>query len=594
VGTTNLRSQGGLRRCVAFQTHPAHATKEKSVEQPWAIPSSLHASLMARLDRLGPIKAIAQIGAALGREFSYELLFAVADQSHAELDIALRQLTDAGLVFRRGNAPNGSFIFKHALVQDAAYSTLLRGQRKDLHKHISSVMEARFPETEAMQPEILAHHCTQGGLIDAAIVYWRKAGERALRRSAAAEAVQHLSRGIELIHALPATPDRGRRELELHLALGRMIRIVKGMAAPETLQIFSRARDLLDKNATVQEQLNVLYGLWGVHYARAEHIAARDVAQGCLALALRHRNNEAAALGNYIMGGSLWAIGAFAAARCHLEKTLVLCEPSKRLDIVPPRYSYNHDTTALSFLALSLGALGYPDQAKAIASQSIVRARNIGHVPLIAFSLYSGALFDSIFELQGDTPTSLADDAIAFCSEHGVTVYAVWARICHGIALARASDPQGGIEAMSSAMDAAKRMDANLFQPFHLGQLGVAYGRLGQPDVGVGFLDEAIQTAETTEERLFEAELFRFRGELLQSLGQSGPAEAALQRALSVAQRQGARTWELRAALSLARLWRNQGRHMQVHGILAPIYRLFTEGFETPDLLEARNILSEL
>jgi class 3 adenylate cyclase len=229
---------------------------------PLAIPSSLHASLMARLDRLGRAKEVAQIGAAVGREFTYQLITALTNRTDLELATDLLQLADAGVVFRRGEAPHASFIFKHALIQDAAYSTLLRAEKRELHAHIGRVLEERFPEVVAIQPEILAHHFTQGGLADRAIRYWRKAGESALRRSATTEAIQHLTHAIELTRSLPATPERQRSELHLYLALGRMIRIGKGIAAPETVGVFSRARELLDQNATVGEHVAVLYGLW--------------------------------------------------------------------------------------------------------------------------------------------------------------------------------------------------------------------------------------------------------------------------------------------------------------------------------------------
>ena len=276
---------------------------------PLAIPSSLHASLLARLDRLAPVKEVAQIGAALGREFSYELLAAVAERSEDELEDALGQLAGTGLVFHRGTGPGTTFVFKHALVQDAAYSTLLRGQRQELHARIGKVLEDRFPETATTEPEILAHHFTQAGLSDLAIGYWRRAGERALRASADVEGVTHLTHALDLVRSLPPSPERDRRELDLHLALGRMMRATKGYAAAETLRVFSRARNLLNDGATINDQMTVLYGLWSVHYVRAEHAAAHEVAQQCLALADRHPHSEAPPFAHMLLGHSQWAMG---------------------------------------------------------------------------------------------------------------------------------------------------------------------------------------------------------------------------------------------------------------------------------------------
>jgi len=282
-------SEGAAERTVAAAPSPARA-----------VPASLHASLMARLDRLGPAKEVVQIGAAIGREFSHALLAAVARKDAQELASALNRVVEAGLLFRQGAPPYASYLFKHALVRDAAYSTLLRSQRQALHARIGTKLKERFPEIAVTEPETLAHHYTQASLHDLAIDYWHKAGERALRRSAMVEAVQHLTHAIELTRSLPVTPGRNRRELDLHVALGRFIRIVKGMAAPETLQVFTRARGLLDDSATVTEQMTVLYGLWGVHYVRAEHAEAREVADQCPDLAARHGRNEGAGvLANY-------------------------------------------------------------------------------------------------------------------------------------------------------------------------------------------------------------------------------------------------------------------------------------------------------
>jgi class 3 adenylate cyclase/predicted ATPase len=559
-----------------------------------AIPSSLHSSLLARLDRLAPVKEVAQIGAALGREFSYEVLAAVAGRSDDELGDALEQLAGAGLVFRRGTPPGGSLIFKHALIQDAAYSTLLRSQRHALHARIGKVLKEQFPETAVTEPETLAHHYTQAGLLDIAIDYWRKAGERALRRSAAVEAVQHLTNGIELTHSLPAAPERDRKELDLHLALGRMIRIVKGMAAPETLRVFSRARDLLDKSATVTEQMTVLYGLWGVHCARAEHAAAHEVAQQCVTLAALHTHNEAAgALANYITGGTLWATGAFVEARSHLERTLELRAPATASGTAT-RLSQNQDITALSYLAWTLWPLGYPEQAAAAAKQAVLRARSTGHVPLTAFVSSVELFLATVFGAEREPLAADADEVVAYCVEHGVKFYELWARFCQGVALARRGPLERGIEVMRGAMEASEKINAELFRSLYLGYLAAAHANLGQPEVGIALIDEAILTAGNTGERLFEAELYRLRGELLIGLGKTGEAETALLRALTVACGQQARMWELRAARSLARLWQAQGKRVQARDLLAPIYGWFTEGFGMPDLKEAKALLDEL
>ncbi len=559
---------------------------------PLAIPSSLHASLLARLDRLAPVKEVAQIGAALGREFSYELLAAVAERSEEELEEALEQLAGTGLVFHRGDRPRTTFVFKHALVQDAAYSTLLRGQRQELHARIGKVLQERFPETEATEPEILAHHFTRAGLADAAIDYWRKAGERALRASADVEGVTHLTHALDLVRSLPPGPGRDRRELDLHLALGRMMRATKGYAAAETLRVFSRARSLLSDAATVNDQMTVLYGLWSVHYVRAEHGAAREVARQCLALAERHPRSEAPAFAHMLMGHALWAIGEFVSGRAHLQRTVDLGAAGIAAggDPGPPR---NNVIAALSYLGCALWPLGYPEQAVAAARRAVALARDSGHVPLTAYVMYIEAFLAAAFGAD-DGAAADAEEAVAYCVEHGVSAYEHWARFCQGLNTARRGDPREGIETMRGAMAAARAIDAKMFRPLHLGHLAAAYSRIARPEIGIGLLNEAFETIEATGERFFEAELHRLRGELLLEAGNGAEGQDELERALKIARRQQARLWELRAAGGLARAWAAEGRRAEARDLLRPVYGWFAEGLDSPDLRQARGLLRTL
>jgi predicted ATPase len=322
-----------------------------------AIPPSLHASLMERLDRLAPAKEVAQIGAALGREFSYELMSAMARRPDDQLRAALKQLLDAGLMFQRGEPPRATFTFKHALVQDAAYATLLRSQRLQLHARIGRVLEERFPDVGETQPEILAHHFTQALLTDTAIEYWRKAGERALQRSANAEAFAHLTSAIDLIRALPGEASRDQSELRLQMALGSASRAIHGHAVPETLRIYSRARDLLDETVPVKEQMAVLYGAFSVPFVRGEYASARPVAEQALAVAAEVEDPEATAFANRMMGITEWATGEFAPSVSHLVRAAELYAPETG-NITDLRYSQDHAVWSLSLLALSLWPLG--------------------------------------------------------------------------------------------------------------------------------------------------------------------------------------------------------------------------------------------
>jgi tetratricopeptide (TPR) repeat protein len=556
---------------------------------PLAIPSSLHASLLARLDRLAPVKEVAQIGATLRREFSYEVLAAVARRAGDELGDALDKLANAGLVFRRGAGRRASFIFKLALVQDAAYSTLLRSQREELHARIGKVLEERFPEMTATQPEILAHHFTQAGLVPAAIEYWRKAGERAYRRSAVVEATKHLTRGIELISLLPPGSHRDRKELGLSLALGRVTWAAKGHG-PDTLRVYCRARDLLDESAAVEEQLAVLNGLWNVEVHRAKLNATRQLAEQALVLAAHHRDPQTAGSANSRMGITLCLMGMFPDARGHLRRALdCYAGGQENIASAAPFRSGN----ALLLLGVTLWALGYPEQAIAAPAKVLADARGSGHAVAIGIALFWTAFLEAAFGASPPSAPTHVDEAAAHCAER-LRMYEPWARFNQGILMSRQGDPGCGIEVMKAAMATAHEFDAELLRPIHLGHLAATYASLGEPRIGLGLLDEALRTVEETQERMFEAELFRLRGKLLIGLGEVLEAEAAVGQALAVARVQQARMWELRAARTLAGLWLDQGRRAEARDLLTPIYGSFTEGFDTPDLKDAKTMIDAL
>ena len=438
-----------------------------------AIPSSLQDSLMARLGRLAPVKEVAQIGAALGREFSHEVLAAVASRTDEQLRGALDQLIGAGLVFRRGSPPRAAYLFKHALVQDAAYSTLLRSQRQGLHARIGRTLEDHFPETGETQPEILAHHYTQAGLADTAVAYWHKAGERALQRSANAEAAAHLAKAIELIATLPEGADRDRRELTLQMALGTATRANKGHGAPETLRVYSRARDLLDDSVGAKQQIAVLYGLWSVNVVRMEYAAGQEVAEQSLAVAARHAEPEATAFASRMMGLTLWAMGAFAEARPHFERTVALYAPGQG-NTTDLRYSQDHAVWALSMLALTLWSLGYQDQAADAATRSLSWAREIRHAMTTGFAFSFGSVLNG-FRADLQREGSHSDEALAYCIEHDVKAYIPWSQFYQGLTLVRRGEHRQGLEQMRAGMAGADKISSKMHWPAHLGHLASAY-----------------------------------------------------------------------------------------------------------------------
>jgi predicted ATPase len=438
----------------------------------------------------------------------------------------------------------------------------------------------------------VAHHFTQAGLVEPAIDYWFKAGNLALSRSANAEAVKHLRQGIELAQSQGMSAERVRKELDFYLALGPAMAATEGYATPETLRVFSHGRDLLGEGGTPTEQMTVLWGVYLAHAMRAEHIAARDVARQCLALAAEHEHPGMSALGNRFMGQTLWLMGAFVDARFHLQRTLDLCIAHQETITSYRRFGADDQVTALSSLSRTLLVLGYPEQGAAVAGQALARARAMGLAFTTAFALDGEALLGA---LGGDLQRAAAhaEEAMAHSIEHSLPDFEQRARFIQGALLAQSGDPQHGIDLMREAMAAVERNNMSR-RTLYLGHLASAHANLGQPEVGLDLLDEAIQTAEITNERFFEAELHRLRGEMLLTLGRRSEAEAGLLRALTIARQQQAHWWELRAATSLAKHWRDEGKSLEAHSLLQPVYSWFVEGFDTTSLKDAKALVDEL
>jgi class 3 adenylate cyclase/tetratricopeptide (TPR) repeat protein len=560
---------------------------------PLAIPETLQDSLMARLDRLVSVREIAQIGAAIGREFSYSLVHALVGRNESALKQALAQLEQAELVFRRGEPPEAVYSFKHALVRDAAYESLLKSRRHQLHGQIARALAERFPDVVASQPEIVAHHFTQAGLVEPAIDYWLKAGNLALSRSANAEAVKHLRQGIELAQSQGLSAERVRKELHFYLALGPAMAATEGYATPETLRVFSHARDLLGEGGTLTEQMTVLWGVYLARSMRGEYAAAREVAERCLALAAEHEYPGMSALANRFMGQILWMMGAFVDARLHLERTLEVCAAHQETITSYRKFGADDQVTASSSLSRTLLVLGYPEQAAAGAGQALTRARTMGLAFTTAFALDGEALLGAL-GADPERAAVHANEAMAHSIEHSFPDFEQRARFIQGALLAQSGDPRRGIVLMHSAIAATERTNSVNRRTLYLGHSAAAHASLGQPEVGLDLLDEAIQTAEITNERFFEAELYRLRGEMLSTQGRRDEAEAALRWAVTIAQQQQARWWELRAATSLAKHWRDEGKYREAYSLLQPVYGWFVEGFDTASLKDAKALLDDL
>ena len=558
-----------------------------------AVPASLHASLMARLDRLGPAKEMAQVGAAIGREFSHALLAAIVRKPEIELGAALDRVIGAGLLFRQGVPPHAAYLFKHALVQDAAYGTLLREPRRALHARIAETLESQFAEIAENQPEVLARHFTQAGMSETAIQNWSKAGERALQRSANAEAAAHLTSAIELIRMSPKGGRESRLELRLQMSLGSAARAIHGHAAPETLRVYTRARDLLDDTVPIKEQMAVLYGLFSVTFVRGEYAAARPVAEQALAVAAAESDPEATAFANRMVGIADWATGDFLAAAPRLRRVVDLYAAGSG-NVTDLRYSQDHAVWSLSLLALALWPLGFVDQAIEAASKALVRAHEINHAMTTGFALIFGSTLCEFLRADPLRGGHLFDEALDYCVNKDLRTYFPWSRFYGGLSLVDRGELDQGLEMMRGAMTAAKKINTKLLWTPHLGSLALAHARAGQSEAALDLLSEALVAVEDMDERMFEAELHRIFGDALLSMHRQGEAEVEFTRALAVARQQQAKSWELRAAMSLARLWRDQGKVQQAHELLAPVYGWFTEGFDTRDLKEAKALLEEL
>jgi class 3 adenylate cyclase/predicted ATPase len=561
---------------------------------PLAIPATLQDSLMARLDRLAPVKAVAQIAAVIGREFSYELLAAITPLSAEDLAAALDQLLAADLVHRRGTPPDNIFCFKHALVRDAAHESLLKAQRQQLHGRIARMLEERFPETVETEPELLAQHCTEAGLIEQAVEYWQRAGQQALARSATAEAVAQLDRGLELLVCLPDGPERRRRELGLQLVLGPALIAAKGFAAPETGHAYARARELCHELGDVPELLPALYGRYVFHWQRAELAAAHEGARELLRLAEEQGDAAAEVVGHRTLGTFLFQRGRLADSLAHSERGLALYDPVRDRS---SRFVYAIDSRVVCLLWLSqaLLALGYPEQAQVRQGEALATARELAHPNTIAQALFCDWTFHQLLR-DGRAAQAQTEALIALTTEQGLPLWLAAGVVIRGWALAAGGRAEDGIAVIRRGLADYRATGAELFSPYFLALLADAYGRADQAAIGLSLLADALDGVERTGVRWIEAELHRLRGELRLALPEpdQSEADACFRRALAVAHKQQAKLWEVRAATSLARLWRDQRKRKEAHDLLAPIYGWFTEGLDTPDLKHAKALLDEL
>jgi predicted ATPase len=561
---------------------------------PLAIPATLYDSLMARLDRLAPIREVAQVGAVIGREFSHELLAAVAPSSGDELAHALTELVDSELVFRRGSPPHATYTFKHALVQDAAYASLLRGKRQQLHARIAQVLEERFPETAETQPELLARHFAEAGLTRRAVAYLQKAGDRASERSAYAEAVSHLTRGLELLHTLPDDSERALQELDLQIALGSALMATRGYAAPEVAETYLRARELCRLVGDTPRLFPVLHGLYRFHHVRGELQAAREVGEQLLRLAEGLGDPALFVEAHRALGVPLFWLGEVAAALAQLERGAAAYDTDRHRSHASA-YGIDPGVVCLSYSALALWQLGRPRQALDRSREALGLARDLAHPQSLALALVWAAWLRQL-RREARPAREHAEAAVTLCAEQGFPLWMSMGVILRGWASFEEGLGEDGIARMRQGLADLRATGAELWRPSFLALLAEAYGRAGRLEEGLGTLDEALAIASRNGERVHEAELHRLRGELLRAGGTVGEptAAASFQEALAIARRQEAKSLELRASVSLARFRADHGQPGEARELLASVYEWFTEGFDTADLNDAKTLLEEL
>jgi len=557
-----------------------------------AIPTSLHASLLARLDRLAPVREMAQIGAALGRSFSHELISAVAAMPQHQVDGALAQLVYAELIFQRGTPPDAEYTFKHALVQDAAYSTLLRSRRQEIHARIAATLESQFPEIVAAQPQLLAHHCTEAGFNEKAIGYRLKSGQQALARSAMTEAVAQLQRGLELLVGMPEESRPVQHELDLQIALGRALMAARGYSAPVVADALIRARALAEQFDRPARLIPLLYSRWGFHMVRAEHELAVSLAEQMEKFGEARKDQTALLLGHYIHGASCYFRGEFATARALLELCDGLKDPAARancaaITVADPR------AASLGHLVLTLARLGHLDQGRARGDEVLSEARSLDHPFTVAFVLSKVCAVEAAAGLWHDARRH-AEELVAVSNEYGFPLWLGVGLLQHGRSLTALGQMQDGLAVLTSGLGVLRAAGAVVHTPRALCFLAEAHAKVGHPAEAQNCLVEAAQLIETTQERCGEVELHQLRGDMMNARGDQAAAEQNYQRALAVAERQSARTMGLHAATSLARLWRDGRKGREAHDLLVLTYGSFTEGFDTPVLRDAKALLDQL
>ena len=558
-----------------------------------AVPSSLQDSLLARLDRLTAAKDVAQFASVIGRTFDSNLLASATDKDAADLRLALDQLVEEGIVQSRGLSPVSRYEFKHALLRDAAYQSLLRSKRQQYHLKIARVLEQYFPQVVENDPEVVAHHCTEAGLSSEAAVLWERAGRRALEFSSYREAIDHLKRALALLLSLPASTERDARELDVQMALGAAWIAAKAYSAEEVRMAYKAAAELAGRVGSTEQRFASLRGLWNNHLMRLELNTAKELGEELRAVAQQSGDPEDQLVVTERGDGTvLMALGQHRQAHACFKRAISLYDPSRHRDYVR-RYGEDPGIWSYVYASWTGDWLGHRDYALDAGRKAIEIARKLPTPLTLVIALADGATLHQ-FRRDIDATLECAEEAIALAEPLGLVQHRAWASIHRGWALACGGRTDDGLAEIEAGLASWRDFGGLNNRTHFLNLLADACLLAGRPEAGMEALDEAEEIARRTDLHAHDAETHRRRGELHLVLGDETEAERAWLRAIEVAHMQGARTLELRAATNLAKFWRDQRKTNQARSLLLPIHDSFTEGFDTLDLIDARSLLDEL
>ncbi|MGH8070976.1 MAG: ATP-binding protein [Candidatus Entotheonellia bacterium] len=560
------------------------------------VPATVQAVLAARIDRLPPDeKHLLQAAAVIGKNVPAALLQATAEVPWGALQRSLAHLQAAEFLYETTLFPELAYTFKLALTQDVAYNAVLLVRRRVLHERAAQAIEGVFAERLPEHYYALAHHYSRSGNTPKAVDYLHRAGQQAVERSAYTEAISHLTTALDLLATLPETRERSQRELGVQMTLGMALRPTKGTGTPEVEQLYTRARQLCEGVGEPPQLFRVLWGLWSVYNARGENQVTRALGEQLLSLAQRLQDPDLLLEAHHALWTSLLTDGELVAARPHLEQGLRLYEPERHRGHAALYSGHDPGVCCRMQAAQSLWLLGYPDQAVASSQAALGLAQQLAHPLSLTLALHRAAV---VHYLRREAPLTQAraKAAMTIATEQEFLQPLAQATPLRGWALAASSQGEEGITQIHQSLAAYQAIGATRYRPYHLALLAEVSAQMGQIAAGLEALAEALATVAKSSVRWWEAELHRLRGELLlqSSVAQPEEAEACFQQALAVARREQAKSWELRAAMSLSRLWQQQGKQAEVRELLAPVYGWFTEGFDTADLQEAKALLEEL